>query len=156
MITIDYKLKVLSKIGKLLNEANITWAIGASMLLYFKGITDNFNDIDIMVVEKDVFRLKEILLSIGSINPSNPSEKYKTKYFLEFVVDEVDVDVMAGFVIVNNEKEYDCSLQKNQIVDYVVINDVQIPLQSVILWRKYYQLMNRENKVSMIDSTLYK
>ena len=60
MKDIEYKLKVLTKIGTQLNEAGITWAIGASLLLYFQGITDEFNDIDIMVMEKDVLRLKEI------------------------------------------------------------------------------------------------
>lgn len=151
-ISKEQKLEVLSNIGKLLNDVNITWAVGASLLLYFKGIAQDFHDIDIMVVEEDVSRLKERLLSVGTLNPSNPNEKYRTKHFLEFVVEEVDVDVMAGFVIVNDGQEYDCSLKEEQIVDHVVVNDVKIPLQSVSLWREYYRLMGREKKVDMIDS----
>ena len=29
-----------------MNEAHVEWALGASMLLYFKGITSAFHDID--------------------------------------------------------------------------------------------------------------
>lgn len=152
MKTIESKLNVISKIGALLNDAGITWAVGASMLLYFKGITSEFNDIDIMVTEEDVPQLKEILLSIGSIAPPNPNEKYRTKHFMEFVVDGIDIDVMAGFVIVDNGKEYDCALLESQIVDSVTVNHVKIPLQSVALWKEYYKLMRRDHKVAMIDN----
>ena len=59
---------------------------------------------------------------------------------------------MAGFTIVCDGKEYDCSLQEQQIERYKVINGVSIPLQSVSLWREYYRLMKRKNKVAMIDN----
>ena len=70
---------------------------------------------------------------------------------MEFVVDEVDIDVMAGFVIVDHDKEYDCSLQEEQIVEHKMVNGVNIPLQSVALWRDYYKWMHRDKKVAMID-----
>ena len=81
---IKYKLNVLYKIADLLNKEHISWAVGASLLLYLKGIVHEFNDIDIMVTESDVFRLKEILLSLGSLKSSKINSKYKTKYFFEF------------------------------------------------------------------------
>lgn len=62
----------------------------------------------------------QVLSKIGKLNPN---EKYRSKYFLEFVVDEVDVDVMAGFAIVYKGKEYDCSLQKDEIKEYVMVNE---------------------------------
>ncbi|MBQ8638972.1 MAG: hypothetical protein IJ468_07375 [Lachnospiraceae bacterium] len=145
---------VLSKIADGLNKADITWSIGASLLLYLKGITDRFNDIDIMVTEKDVFRLKETLLSLGTMNPPNPNRQYRTRHFYEFVVDGIDIDVMAGFVIVDDDREYDCSLHENQIIEYQVVNDATIPLQLVALWREYYRLMHREKKVAMIDQAI--
>lgn len=154
MANIEKKLGVLCRIGHLFNREKITWAIGASLLLYFEGITDSFNDVDIMVHEKDVVKAKEILLSFGKMCPPNPNSQYTTKHFYEFVVDGVDVDVMAGFAIIYEEKEYNCSLQEQQIVKYKEINGVNIPLQSVSLWREYYRLMNRSSKVAMIDAVL--
>ena len=146
----DKKLSVLKRIACEFNKANITWALGASMLLYFKGITSEFHDIDIMVTNEDVALAKEILMQMGTLQPSNPSSKYKTKFFLEFVIDEVDVDVMAGFIIVNQGKDFDCSLKKEQIVEFQDLQGEKIPLQSVELWCKYYELMGRDAKVKMI------
>lgn len=38
------KIELLQKIAHRLNEAHVQWALGASMLLYFKGITSEFHD----------------------------------------------------------------------------------------------------------------
>ena len=155
-MNIEYKLSVLKKIAYLFNEASITYAVGASCLLYFKGITNHFNDLDIVVLEEDIFKAKEILVTLGTLNPPKSNEGYKTRHFLEFVVEEVDVDIMAGFVIVNRGKDYDCSLKKEQIKEYSYIDEVCIPLHDVKLWREYYNLMGRENKVAIIDNHLSK
>lgn len=151
MENIKNKLTVLSYIAKELNHKNVTWAIGASMLLYFKGITSEFHDIDIMVAEEDVEILKDVLSSFGNIQPPNANVQYKTKYFFEFNVDGVDIDVMAGFIIINEGKEYYFPLKKESINDYTEVNGIKIPLQSLEEWRNYYKLMGRDEKVKMID-----
>lgn len=151
MKEIKDKIQVLSKIGRQLNDAKISWAIGASLLLYLKGITDHFNDIDILVKEEDFLSTKEILLAMGEVKPENPNTQYKTRHFLEFTVEEVEVDLIAGFVILKDGLEYDCSLEEDQIVEHLLVNQVKIPLQSVSLWRKYYAWMQRYKKVAMID-----
>ena len=69
MKEINDKLKVLAKIAKFFNEEKITWAVGASLLLFFKGKTDHFNDIDLMVDEKDIEKVKTIMLEIGMVMP---------------------------------------------------------------------------------------
>ena len=147
----EKKLSVLWNIAKVLNSNNIIWAVGGSMLLYFKDRTDVFNDIDIMVQEKDVERLKKLLLGMGDLTPQNPNKQYKTRHFLEFSINGVDIDVIAGFVIVCNGKDYDCSLEAQQIAEYTSINGEKIPLQSLDNWRRYYELMGRTDKVEMID-----
>ena len=58
------KMNVLQKIAAEFNKDNLLWAIGASLLLYFKGVAEVFHDIDIMVDEKDVERCKNILLNM--------------------------------------------------------------------------------------------
>nr|WP_294487967.1 hypothetical protein [uncultured Anaerosporobacter sp.] len=151
MATIQKKLFVLSELATKFNNANITWAIGASMLLFFKGYTSEFHDIDIMVSEEDDAKLKEIMLTVGELQPQNHNEAYKTKCFLEFVVDGVDIDVMAGFTIVNKGKEFYYPLKENSIHDYIEVNGVEIPLGSIKEWRNYYSLMGREEKVKIID-----
>lgn len=151
MTITEKKLNILSKIAEVLNENNITWAVGASLLLYFKGITHEFHDIDIMIYEGDVEKVNQILLSFGTLQPKNPNAQYKTKYFLEYNIEGVDIDIMAGFTIVGDNKEHYFPLEKNSIKNYININNVSIPLQSIEEWRTYYKLMGRVEKVKMID-----
>lgn len=156
MNDIENKLTVLSHIAKELNHKNVTWAVGASMLLYFKGIVSEFHDIDIMVAEEDAETSKDVLLSLGNLQHPDPDPnangKYKTKCFLEFNVDGVDVDVMAGFIIVSKGKEYYFPLKKENIIDYTEVHGITIPLQSLGEWRRYYELMGRDEKVKMIHA----
>ena len=70
---------------------------------------------------------------------------------MEFTIASVDVDVMAGFAIVNEGKIYDCSLYKEQIVERMTLGTEIIPLQSLILWCKYYRLMGRNEKADLIE-----
>lgn len=146
------KINVLIKIAKELNKHNINWAIGGSLLLYFEHKTDFFNDIDLMVFEKDAEKTKEILLSMGKLQPPNPNIKYKTKYFFEFVIDNVDIDVMAGFTIVKNGKSHLVSLEKYGVSSVDTIQGEKIPKQSLKDWKFFYELMDRPAKVKMITA----
>ncbi len=147
----DKKLTVLSQIARVFNENRVLWAVGGSLLLYFKGKTDVFHDIDLMVGEGDIERAEKLLLTLGELLPENRNARYKTRHFLEFNIDGVDVDVMAGFVIVSDGREYDCSLSKAQVTEHVCVNGELIPLQMLSDWRRYYELMGRTSKVEMID-----
>lgn len=148
---IRHKLDVLSRIAKRLNAEGVTWAVGASLLLYLKGIAKSFHDIDIMTTEEDAERVKRALGEIGEIQPANPNQQYKTRHFYEFVVDGVDVDVMAGFVIVRDGVAYECPFAADSIAEYADVNGQRIPLQAVADWRRYYDLMGRTAKVDLID-----
>ena len=55
------KIQLLLKIAHRLNEAGVEWALGASMMLYFKDITSDFHDIDLMVVDRDAECVRTIL-----------------------------------------------------------------------------------------------
>lgn len=148
------KMELLKEIAQKFNQADITWALGASMLLYFKGITSEFHDIDLMITNESVKVVREILSDMGELQPPNPNPKYQTKTFMEFVIHSIDVDVMAGFSIFNDGKLYDCSLKKEQIVEWISLDGEKIPLQSPSLWCEYYKLMGRKEKVAMIEKAL--
>ncbi len=145
------KLVTLAKVANALNERGITWGVGASLLLTIKGIADHFNDVDLMVAEEDAERAKAILLSFGQLKPRIPNDKHRSKCFMEFTVDGVDFDVIAGFTIVADDKEYCFTFDKTDVAETVVICGAEIPLQSVAAWKTYYALMGRTNKVAMIE-----
>jgi hypothetical protein len=151
MADIQEKLDVLKKIGAALNREDISWAVGASLMLYFNHKTDDFHDIDLMVSEDDAEKCRQILLKMGTMLPPHPKRKYPTKQFMEFVIDSVDIDVMAGFAIADGEKVHDCSFHPDQIGAFIDLEGVSIPIQKMSLWRQYYQWMGRNAKVQMID-----
>ena len=148
------KIELLKKIAHRLSEAHVLWALGASMLLYFKGIASEFHDIDLMIAEADAECVRAILSEMGELQPPNPNPKYQTKVFMEFKIDSIDVDVMAGFSIVSGGKIFDCSLQESQIAEKMFLETEAIPLQSPLLWCEYYRLMGRTEKAEMIERAL--
>ena len=148
------KIELLKKIALQFEKAHITWALGGSMMLYFKGIVPVFQDIDLMVADADAQTAQSILCSMGQMQPQNPNPKFRSKAFMEFVIDSVDVDVIAGFAIVSGDSVVDCSLQKEQIVERMPLGEACIPLQSPALWCRYYRLMDRTEKAQMIEQAL--
>ena len=53
MEDIRHKLRVLTRIAAALDGRGVTWAVGASAMLYLRGLTDSFHDIDLMTAEED-------------------------------------------------------------------------------------------------------
>ena len=152
------KLELLKKIARRFNESQIEWALGASLMLFLKGIVSEFHDIDLMISVQDVERAKAILLEMGDLCPPNPEPNpmYQTKVFMEFIIDSIDVDVMAGFAIVKEGKLFDCSLHADQIVEKMALGTEIVTLQSLLLWSKYYRLMERPEKAEMIEKAIEK
>lgn len=146
---------ILSYVGKQLNNAGILWGVGASLVLNQYGLISNPNDIDLLVDIKDIEKTDEILKNIGHKKPFEETSFYSTKYFYEYVINGIDVDVMAGFAINFDENSYEYSFDNKSITNVKIINGVKIPLTSLEDWYILYQLMqNRESKVNMIEKYL--
>jgi hypothetical protein len=79
---------------------------------------------------------------------------YRTKFFFEFVMDDVDIDLMAGMIILHDGIEEDCSLDVRKIESCVELEGERIPLYSLAEWRRFYSCMGRDAKVAMIDGQL--
>jgi len=144
------KLEVLKYIADKFNKANIRYCFGASIILYFKGIVDKFNDIDILFVDEDYNLVKETLSDLGELKQYRKSEQFKSEYFLEAVIDEVEVDAFANFNIIYNNQENCFPLDISKI-EYFDLDGIKIPLDSLDNWHNYYHLMGRDNKVALID-----
>lgn len=142
----------LSYIGKKLNDADITWGVGASILLNTFGLIEKPNDIDIFISIDDIQKADEILKSIGKKKEWEKVSTYSTKYFYEYVINEIDVDVMAGFVVNHNDGSFKYIFDGSSISKFKSINGVNIPFTSLEDWYVIYQLIpNREDKVEMIE-----
>ena len=148
---------VLKKIAELLNNQNITWAVGASIMLSYYNIVKTPRDIDIMVDLKDIERLDCILCEIGEKRERLPNSTYKTKFFYEYVVDDIDIDVMAGLRIHSGGRDHPFYFTENSVGDYMEIDGVRVPLAKLSEWYYIYKLIpGREKKAAAIKEYLEK
>ncbi len=152
---LNKKIITLKKVAKILNESNITWALGASCLLYFKGITEDFNDIDVMVLEEDAQKAKDVLKEIGILISNEDNKNYKTCHFYEFIIDEIEFDIIAGFTINKENKDYYLPLNPSKI-EKIIVDKIDIYLDNLEDWLYYYKLMDRKLKIDMINNYFIK
>ncbi len=159
--------KVLSMVADKLNKENITWGIGASVMLHQYGLVSMPNDIDILVEIKDIEKVDGILKEMGEKKPLNPIKTYSTKYFYEYELQGVDIDVMAGLTINHEEGRYEYAFHKDSLV-FAKGNDISndpsgefnldyitLPFTTLEDWYVIYQLIpGRENKVQLIEDYL--
>lgn len=145
------KLKVLEKVAAAFEKERITWALGASALLYFKGIAEDFGDIDIVTAVEEIPKIKEALRGVGEPEPENPVNRDKARAYLVYHIGGVEVEIMAGLVFQTENGGREFSLCKEDIKDCALLGNTRIPLQSLEEWKTYYSLMGRTEKVRMID-----
>lgn len=146
---------VLSSIGEKFNNSNIKWAVGASILLSQFGLIDKPNDIDIVVDINDIKKVDKILKDMGEKKIFKKTSTYSTKFFYEYVINKIDIDIMAGLAINHDNGIFEYVFDNSSISEFKVINGVKIPFTSLEDWYVIYQLIpNRESKVKMIENYL--
>lgn len=84
---IEHKLFILKKIANALNIQDLKWHLGASCMLYLRGHIESFNDIDLFISDKDIFKAKSILDQMGKLKDFIKSNDYATKHFYEYIID---------------------------------------------------------------------
>jgi hypothetical protein len=145
----------LSYIAKELNAQGVLWGIGASIVLHHYSLVDSPNDIDILVDIKDIQNVDMILENLGIKKLTEKIDTYSTRYFYEYVINAIDVDVMAGFTLNHSNGEYIYSFDHKSITSVTNMNGIDIPLTSLEDWYVIYQLIpGRENKVKIIEDYL--
>lgn len=143
----------LAYIGEKLNNSNIVWGVGASLLLNRFGFIEKPNDIDIFVDIKDIDKADKILKGLGEKRQWEKTDTYSTRYFYEYAINGIDVDIMAGFRVNHNSGIFEYIFDHNSISEFNKINGIDIPYTSLEDWYVIYQLIpNREEKVRMVEN----
>ena len=151
MKTIEDKLKVLTKIAEQFEKAEIHWAVGGSLLLYLKGYTDRFNDIDLLIYEQDAPKARDVMMELGRCQPIERN-CYRADHFYIFWVDDVEVDIMGDYYVPKNGVEERIALEKDAQIEWIHLGSQKVPLDSIPMWRRHYDVMGRQSKVDMIDN----
>lgn len=150
----QHKFMILSRIAHVFNENGIRWAVGASLMLCLRGIVKDFNDIDLLVEEEDISRAKELLLDMGMLHPSAPNPDFCTKHFLEFTIDGVGVDLLAGFAVKKDGVIHHFPMEERH--DSANVLGENVPMESLERWRNCYEAMGRAEKLRLVEAALNK
>ncbi len=136
-------------IAKTLKNANINWALGASLLLYYKGIKTDVKDIDIIVDIQDHHKVEGVLNDFKYLY-INSNPKYQTDHFYTIEIGSIDIDIMLNFKVKTKKGLYKYPFK---VESYHQINGLQIPLCSLKEWYNAYLAMERTEKVKLIEES---
>lgn len=149
--------KVLLKIAKKLNEKNIFWAIGSSYLLKEEKIVDVAHDLDIFIAMQDIDAAEKVLGELAKKEESIDNKNFASRRFLEYTIDGVEVDVIAGFRVVNCSHIYEYILDDKAVVNTKIIDGIKINYTSLEDWFVIYSLIDgRKEKAMKIKEELLK
>lgn len=151
---IEAKLDVLVKLAKQFNQAQVTWQIGGSCLLYLHQCIDSFADLDILIANEDAKVVDGVLATLGKPIPKTNNPMYRSDYFASYEIQGVAVDVMAGFQIQNNDQVHRYVIPQEKPKNKMTLLGQDIYLGSLQDWKILYQWMGREERVQQIDNYL--
>ncbi len=145
------KKSVLLKIARLLNKSYITWGLGGSMLLYYYGIVDDVNDIDILIDIRDLDKFEKVIKGYD-FKHENGNEKYTTAHLFSVNLDGVEFDFLLDFRIKLQSGEYVFPFGKGMIERRFLLDGEMICLSFLKEWKNAYHAMNRETKYRLIEA----
>ncbi|QVK20718.1 hypothetical protein KHQ82_10475 [Mycoplasmatota bacterium] len=148
-------LETLGYIGQKLNDEKVNWGLGGSLLMKLYQLVDYANDIDLIVDINDVVKVDDILGSIGKKKKSKRKSIFSSEWFESYIVNGIDIDVIAGFKINHREGTYNYNFDKHSLSKIYMLNCVTIPLTSLEDWYVIYQILpNKENKLNKLVNHL--
>ncbi len=145
-------LKALSYIGSDLNDLNIIWGVGGSVLLNHLGLVDQPDDIYIFIDINDIEKVNKILKDMSNETLTKESKLYSPKYFHRSIIEGFEVNIIAGLKINHSNGTFKYIFHSDSISELTKINEIDIPLMSLEDWYVIYQLNpNKKEKAKLIE-----
>ncbi len=145
----------LNMIAEQFNLAEITWAIGGSNVLKRFDLVDHVNDIDLLVMEKDIQKAAKILSELGTKLASKTTKQFETKYFYQYTVHDMQIDLICDFKIRYQDTLYHYIFDEESITDIDTIAGVRIFFTCLEDWYILYRLMNRQDDQKIFNLEKY-
>jgi len=144
-------LFALHLIAQKFNQEKITWALGGSNVLKKYGMVETVNDIDILVMEKDIHKARLILLTLGEEIPTDLDPQHKTTFYSTYEIRDIKVDLICDFKIVYKNEIYSYQFDQLSITDTDDIAKVHIYYTSIEDWYILYRLMGRGDEQKVLN-----
>lgn len=106
----------------------VKWAIGCSMDLFLRGLTDEFHDFDIIVAKESVPLIETIMSEIGGELVATGGNGFcESDVYLNYHINRVDVDIISGFRVMTFNTQYYYQYDESE-VDYMEFSGIRVPL----------------------------
>lgn len=120
--------KTLEKVVHAFEEEKVKWAISCSANLFFRGIVDDFHDLDLLIEESYIPIVKSIMKKLGAdLLESEDIEECKSNVFMEYKLDGIDFDIISGFRVITFGTQYLYELNPRDI-EFIKVENVNLPL----------------------------
>ena len=150
----EKKLHALLQVARTFQTNQIRWQVGGSCMLFLRGQVASFRDIDLVVEEDDWNLAISALQSFAVEQTKSPQAMFTTKQFTTFLLQEVEIDLMAGFGILYQGKTHSFPLEDIQAEDTLLFEDTVVYLAPLRQWLDIYRLMERKERVTLIETAL--
>jgi hypothetical protein len=144
-MTLDHKIQTLEDVCKSLIKAKIPFTLGGSGLLYYLGLVKNFNDLDLVLYCSE--EEAHAALSTYPQTQNKSSGIYTSSFFFQVTHKEVKFDIMGYFGVKNLGQDFKLKYKVSKKVG-------MIPLGELKDWLTAYELMERTDKVEIIQNAL--
>ena len=145
------KEKVLAEIAAGFNSADILWGLGASAMLFLRGVAREYHDLDLMTAPESDGPATEILSKLCTETEIPFSPKYESDVFKKYEKNGVEIDLMSGFGIKTAGGIYRFVVDSPATEDCGTVLGQRIPLTTLEDWYIAYTLMgDPKNRVSSI------
>lgn len=150
-------LSALERVALALNGAGVRWAVGASMMLYLRGVTQTFGDIDIVLHPDDALSahacLREVCTCVDAQQCAAPEKArvFSSNPFHRYVCGAAQIETMAGLHVRHHSGCYAYAFARGHA--HVLVGAQRVALCPLEDWYVLYQLMpRREHRLREIEA----
>ncbi|MBQ2835380.1 MAG: hypothetical protein IJE68_00895 [Clostridia bacterium] len=123
--------EVFFQIEEIFRQRDVKWAVGCSMDLFLRGLTDEFHDLDLIVDKGSIPAIKKIMEELGAeLTATGGNGFCESDVYLHYHIGRVDIDIISGFRIITFNTQYYYSYDENEI-DWMEFEGLRVPLISL-------------------------
>ena len=133
--------EVFFQLERIFRERNVKWAVGCSMDLFIRGLTDEFHDLDLIVASESIPTIKEIMAELGAELVATGGNGFcESDVYLHYHVGRVDIDIISGFRVMTFNTQYHYCYKDDEI-DWIEFEGLTVPLISLEAMYILYYMM---------------
>ena len=137
------KEKALRRLADKLNAVGITWAAGGEWLLCYRGLTQNYHQFDIIVVEQDAAAADKLLSRLGM---RSPVEDAPDTFRCDYHFDGADIAVTAGMTVAGQKIPFG----PEDVEETVTVLGASVPVMRLSAWQAIYTLQGKTRLAGLI------